>query len=223
MAKSAGLIGRKIGMTQIFSEDGTVNPVTVIEAGPCSVLMVKTTENNGYNAVQLGFGSRKDKHTTKAQAGHFAKAGVAPARVVKEFRMDKAPTFEVGSSIGTDDLFKEGQRVDVTGTSKGCGFAGVMKRHNFAGFISSHGTHEFFRHGGSIGCSLTPGRVAKGKKMPGHMGNRQITCRSLPVINIDNDQNLLLVKGSVPGPNNGMVLIKEAKRLNRKKTTAASK
>ena len=201
-------------MTQLFSDDGTVNPVTVIEAGPCSVLMVKTTENNGYNAVQLGFGSRKDKHTTKAQAGHFAKAGVAPARVVKEFRMDKAPTFEVGSSIVTEDLFKEGQRVDVTGTSKGCGFAGVMKRHNFAGFISSHGTHEFFRHGGSIGCSLTPGRVAKGKKMPGHMGNARTTIQNLSITKIDAERNLIYVRGGVPGPNGGVVYIADAVKLS---------
>ncbi len=214
MAKSAGLIGRKIGMTQIFSDDGTVNPVTVIEAGPCSVLMVKTIEGNGYNAIQLGFGSRKDKHTTKAQAGHFAKAGVPAARVVKEFRMDKTPTFEVGSSISTNDLFKEGQRVDVTGTSKGCGFAGVMKRHNFAGFISSHGTHEFFRHGGSIGCSLTPGRVAKGKKMPGHMGNARTTIQNLSITKIDAERNLIYVRGGVPGPNGGVVYIADAVKLS---------
>jgi len=214
MAKSAGLIGRKIGMTQIFSEDGTVNPVTVIEAGPCSVLMVKTNDKDGYNAVQLGFGSRKDKHTTKAQAGHFAKAGVAPAREVKEFRMDLEPTFEVGSSITTEDLFKEGQRVDVTGTSKGRGFAGVMKRHNFAGFISSHGTHEFFRHGGSIGCSLTPGRVAKGIKMPGHMGNARTTIQNLSITKIDSERNLIYIRGGVPGPNGGVVYISDAVKLS---------
>ena len=209
-----GMIGRKVGMTQIFDDAGHAVPVTVIELGPNPIVQIRSDETDGYNAVQLGFGSRKDKHTTKAQAGHFAKAGVAPAREVKEFRMDLEPTFEVGSSITTEDLFKEGQRVDVTGTSKGRGFAGVMKRHNFAGFISSHGTHEFFRHGGSIGCSLTPGRVAKGIKMPGHMGNARTTIQNLSITKIDSERNLIYIRGGVPGPNGGVVYISDAVKLS---------
>jgi len=216
MNECPGLLGRKIGMTQIFSEDGKVLPVTVIEAGPCQVIQVMTEENAGYNAIQLGFGDRKEKHTNKAQQGHYKKAGLNPSRFVQEIRVSAADIgkYEVGQSVTISDVFEEGEKLDVRGTSKGKGTAGVMKRHNFAGFIRTHGTHEFFRHGGSIGTRLTPGHVAKGTRMGGQMGNERVTVHNLVLSKMDAEKNLLFVKGGVPGANGGYVVVRKGVKAN---------
>lgn len=211
--ESMGLIGRKIGMTQFFRDNGEVVAVTLLETGPCTVLQVKTEDgSDGYNALQLGFGVQKQHRITKPQQGHFAKAGSGIKRFVKELRVSKEQTGQVerGQDLAPADVFEVGQKVDVTGTSKGSGFAGVMKRYNFAGFIRSHGTHEFFRHGGSIGTRLTPGMVFKGKKMPGHMGAATVTVQNLVVERIDSERNLVMVRGGVPGPNGGMIVVRKA-------------
>ena len=210
--ESMGLLGFKVGMTQIYEGDSVI-PVTVVNLSGNTVLQVKTEDTkDGYNAVQLGIGSQKDHRISMPQAGHFKKAGVAPKRHVREVRLSKedASKFEVGSSLSASDFFNAGQKVDVTGTSKGRGFAGVMKRHNFAGFITSHGTHEFFRHGGSIGTRLTPGHVLKGKKMPGHMGSERVTVQGLSVVRVDAERNLLYIKGGIPGANGGLILVRNA-------------
>lgn len=208
-----GLIGRKLGMTQLFAEDGEVLPVTVVECGPNTVLQVKSTASaDKYDAVQLGFGTQKAHRLTRPQKGHFAKAGAEGIRHVKEFRLeaDAVSTYTPGQTLGAADLFAEGSFADVTGISKGRGFAGVMKRHNFKGFIRSHGTHEYFRHGGSIGTRLTPGHVLKGKKMGGQMGNEQVTVQNLKIVRVDAERNLVFLKGGVPGPNGAMVTIRNA-------------
>jgi large subunit ribosomal protein L3 len=214
MSKRPGLLGRKIGMTQIFDEEGDVVPVTVVATGPCSVIQVKTQDINGYSALQLGFEERKEKHTTKGELGHFHKAGLAPKRFVREIRLENDPTEEAGSQLTVSDIFEGVKKVDVTGISKGCGFSGVMKRHNFKGFIRTHGTHEFFRHGGSIGCRLTPGRVFLGKAMPGQMGNQRVTVQNLTIAKIDAEQNLLFIKGGLPGKNGGYLVIRHAVKLH---------
>jgi len=209
--ESMGLLGRKVGMTQFFRDDGEAVAVTVIETGPCVVLQVKTSDGaDGYNAVQLGFGSQKPHRVTKPVHGHFAKAGASVQRYVREIRLSKeqASSFERGQSLKASEVFQVGQKVDVTGKSKGRGFAGVMKRYNFAGFIRTHGTHEFFRHGGSIGTRLTPGMTLKGKKMPGHMGAARVTVQNLSVERIDEERNLVMVRGGVPGPNGGLVFVR---------------
>ncbi len=220
------LIGRKVGMSRYFLEDGTNIPVTIVKAGPCVVTQVKTEEAEGYNAVQMGFEDVRPGLATMPIIGHDAKAGTAPKRFHREVRMDDLGEVESGQTLDIS-MFEDVMFVDVVGISKGKGFAGGMKRHNFKGLEASHGVKRAHRRPGSINghaTNLGTGpKPKKGKRMPGQMGNKQITCRSLPVVTIDNDQDLLLVKGSVPGPNNGMVIIREAKRLNRKKTTAASK
>ena len=211
--ESMGLIGRKIGMTQIFADDGAALAVTVVQVGPNTVLQVKSADSNdGYNAIQLGFGTQKEGRQSKALRGHLAKMNGAGTRYVKEIRLaaDKASGFESGQTLGATDVFEPGTFADVTGTSKGKGFAGVMKRYNFAGFIRSHGTHEFFRHGGSIGTRLTPGRVFKGKKMPGRMGGKRKTIQNLKVVRVDADRNLVFLQGGVPGPNGGIVTVRNA-------------
>jgi large subunit ribosomal protein L3 len=213
--ESMGLIGRKVGMTQLFAEDGEVQGVTIVETGPCTVLQVKSEDGkDGYNAIQLGFDVKKVSRTTKAEIGH-AKAGgkdATPPREVREIRLSKdaAAAFTVGQEVTASDAFSEGDRIDVIGTSKGCGFAGVMKRYNFQGFIRSHGTHEFFRHGGSIGTRLTPGHVIKGKKMPGHMGDERVTVQNLEVARIDSERGLVFIRGGVPGPKGSIVTIRKA-------------
>jgi large subunit ribosomal protein L3 len=217
MNECLGLLGRKIGMTQIFNEEGQVLPVTVIEAGPCQVIQVMTEATDGYCAIQLGMDVRKEKHTAKPQQGHYKKAGLNPSRFVQEIRMSAADLakYEVGQIVTVADVFTEGEKLDVRGTSKGKGFAGVMKRHNFGGFISSHGTHEFFRHGGSIGTGgTTPGHVTKGTKMPGHMGNERVTIHNLILSRMDTDKNLLFVKGGVPGANGGYVVVRKGVKTN---------
>lgn len=211
--ESMGLIGRKVGMTQFFRDDGEVVAVTLIETGPCTVLQVKTDDGaDGYNAVQLGFGTQKAHRITKPLQGHYAKAGASMPRVVREIRLSKeqAASFERGQTVKASEIFQLGQKVDVTAKSKGRGFAGVMKRYNFAGFIRTHGTHEFFRHGGSIGTRLTPGMTLKGKKMPGHMGSERVTVQNLVVERIDDERNLVMVRGGVPGPNGGFVVVRSA-------------
>lgn len=205
-----GLIGKKIGMTQVFGADGTVVSVTVIQTGPCVVVQKKDAARDGYNALQVGFGSRKAQRVNKAEQGHLAKAGKGAFEVLREFRTEKAAEYELGQEIKAADLFKSGDRVDVAGISKGRGFAGVIKRWSFAGFPGSHGTHEYFRHGGSIGNRSYPGRVFKGKRMAGHWGDERISVQNLEVVEVRADANLLLVKGSVPGAQRGVLLIRQA-------------
>ena len=203
------LIGKKIGMTQIFDEKGKVVPVTVVEAGPCVVSQLKTVETDGYEAVQIGFGDIKPKHVTKPLQGHFKKADVAPKRNLKEFRFDDCSAFELGQIIKAD-VFETGNKVDVTGKSKGKGYAGVIKRWNFARLKESHGTGPNARHGGSMGACSSPSRIWKGKKMAGHLGAEKVTVQNLTVVKIDAEDNLIAIKGAVPGPNGGYVVVKDS-------------
>jgi large subunit ribosomal protein L3 len=206
-----GLIGRKLGMTQIFDATGNAVGVTVIELGPNTVLQVKTAASaDGYDAIQLGFGSRKESRATKAELGHARAAGASTFRYVRELRVGNAGTFTRGAELKVADVFQSDTKVDVVGTSKGRGFAGVMKRHNFAGFKRSHGVHEYYRHGGSIGTRLTPGMTLKGVKMPGHMGSARTTVQNLKVVRVDVERNLLMVRGGVPGPDGSMVIVRNA-------------
>ncbi len=202
------ILGRKLGMTQIFAEDGTVVPVTVVESGNNVVIQNKTVENDGYNAVQIGFGEKKDKHVTKPMKGHFDKAGVAPVKFIREMRLNDASEYNVGDSIGVD-IFSAGELVDVTGTSKGKGFAGGIKRHNFARGPMGHGSKSH-REPGSTGAMISGhgGRVLKGKKLPGRMGGVQVTVQRLTLVRVDADRNLLLIKGAIPGPKKGFVIVK---------------
>lgn len=203
----SGIIGKKLGMTQLFDENGAVVPVTVIQAGPCPVVQVRTAEKDGYQAVQLGFGAQKAKRSSKAEVGHALKAGLEAApRVLREFRFAADELPELGEQI-TVERFEAGARVKVTGTTKGRGFQGVMKRHGFAGGRASHGATRIHRAPGSIGAGTNPSRVIKGKRMPGHMGNVQQTVRNLRVAKIDAERNLLYIRGAVPGPANGYVFI----------------
>ncbi|GHC37393.1 50S ribosomal protein L3 [Aidingimonas halophila] len=205
-----GLVGKKAGMTRVFTEDGASVPVTVIEVEPNRVTFVKTAENDGYNAVQVTTGSRKAKHLSKAQAGHFAKAGVEAGRSLTEFRLpegEEAP--EVGGEL-TVSLFEAGQMIDVTGTSKGKGFQGAVKRWNFRTQDNSHGNSLAHRAPGSIGMCQTPGRVFKGKKMAGQLGNARCTVQNLEVVRVDAERNLLLIKGAVPGPAGSDVIVRSA-------------
>ncbi len=205
------LICRKIGMTRIFDESGDALPVTVLEAGPNVVVQKKTVDTDGYTALQLGFGDRREQLFNKPQRGHFEKAGVAPKRTLRESRVEPedAEGHEVGSEL-TCEIFQEGQYVDAIGTSIGRGYAGVVKRHGFKIKKQTHGTHEAFRHGGSIGAGSWPSKVIKGMKMPGQMGNERVTVRNLRIAKIDADQNLLFICGSVPGHDDGIVCIRSA-------------
>ncbi len=201
-----GLIGKKVGMTQIFSSAGKVLPVTIVEAGPCVVTQVKTLDNDGYVAVQVGFEDRKDKHTTKPLKGHFEKAGISPKRILAEFRTVPEFEYKLGQKFNVQ-IFRVGDRVDVSGTSKGRGFAGVIKRHNFQRQNVTHGQSEYLRHPGSIGQASDPSRVFKGMKMGGHYGNEKITTLNLEVVGVDAEKNHLYIKGAVPGANNGYLTI----------------
>jgi large subunit ribosomal protein L3 len=204
----AGLIGRKLGMTQIFADSGAAVPVTVIEAGPCPVTQVKRVDEDGYTAVQLGFGAQREKHASKAERGHAAKAGLEYApRLLSEFRVGSVDGYEVGQSL-TVEQFAPGDRVKVTGRSKGRGFQGVMKRHGFRGRPGSHG-HPKARNPGTLGPGTNPSRVIKGKKMPGQMGDTQLTIRNLKIEKVDPERNLLFVRGAVPGAANAIVLIRK--------------
>lgn len=205
-----GLIGKKVGMTQFYNAEGNVVPVTVIQTGPCVVVQKKESPKDGYNAIQLGFGSKKNQRVNKPQQGHMAKAGKGAFEVLKEFRLEDVSQFQVGQEIKAVDVFKAGDRIDVSGTSKGHGFTGVIKRWSFAGFPGSHGTHEYFRHGGSIGNRSFPGRVRKGKKMAGHWGSERISVQNLEVVDIRPENDLMLVKGAVPGAKLGIVLVRRA-------------
>ena len=205
-----GILGRKVGMTQIYVEDGTVIPVTVIKAGPCLVVQRKTADTDGYEAVQIGLVEEKPAKATQPQKGHFAKAGVAPVRKVEEFRLDSGEELKAGDEIKAS-MFNEKDYVDVVGTSKGKGFQGVMKRHNFAGGRGSHGS-MFHRAPGSIGSSAYPSRVFKGMRMTGRMGGERVTTKNLQIVKVDAEQNLIYVRGAVPGPKSGYVAIRRAKR-----------
>ncbi|HHT12990.1 MAG TPA: 50S ribosomal protein L3 [Propionibacterium sp.] len=206
-----GILGTKLGMTQLWDENNKVVPVTVIQAGPCVVTQVRTPEIDGYNAVQLGFGAIKAKHVTKPAAGHFAKADVTPRKHLLEIRTGNASEFELGQEL-TAEVFADGEVVDVTGTTKGKGTAGVMKRHGFAGLKASHGVHRKHRAPGSIGGCATPGRVFKGTRMMGRMGNNKVTVQNLKIHAVDAERGLLLVRGAIPGNNGSLVVVRSAAR-----------
>lgn len=209
-----GIIGRKLGMTQIFDETGKVIPVTVVEAGPCVVVQKKTIENDGYEALQLGFSDISDKKVCKPMKGHFAKAGVAPKRILKEFRL-KDISAEVGSLIKAD-TFAEGEIVDVSGTSKGKGFSGTIKRNNNSRLKETHGTGPVHRHAGSMGACSSPSRIYKGKVLPGHMGHEKVTVQNLCVVKVDAENNLIAIKGAVPGPKGSIVTIANGVKVIKK-------
>jgi large subunit ribosomal protein L3 len=206
-----GLIGKKIGMTQIFDENGKVVPVTVIQAGPCQVISKRSVDSNGYEALQVGYQEKKEKHTTRPLQGHFKKHNSPFYRFVREFRPALNQTLEKykEGDVMNAGMFTTDDLVSITGNSKGRGFSGVMKRHHFAGFEQSHGVHESFRGGGSIGQCAQPSRVFKGVKMAGHHGNTQVTTRNVEIIKIDADKNLIMVKGSIPGHRNTLLVIKK--------------
>lgn len=201
-----GILGRKLGMTCIFTEDGRWIDVTLVKAGPCTVIQRKTQDSDGYEAVQVGFEDKKEKNVNKPMTGHYAKSGASPKSVLREFRVDAANELKAGDEI-TSEIFKTGDRVDVQGTSKGKGFAGAIKRHGFGGGPGGHGSH-FHRAPGSIGQSADPAKVYKGKRMPGQMGNRKVTTHNLEIVDVDTEKNLIVVRGAVPGANGGLVVVK---------------
>jgi large subunit ribosomal protein L3 len=203
-----GLLGRKLGMTRIFTEDGRWIEVTLVQAGPCTVVQRKTKGTDGYEAVQVGFEDAKETRCTKPQRGHFKHAGVNPKRILREFRITDASELKAGDEIRTD-IFKAGDHVDVSGTSKGCGFAGVMKRHGYQGGPGTHGSN-FHRRPGSIGQSAWPAEVYKGKPLPGHMGDVRVTTQNLEVLEVDSEKNLLVLRGCVPGARGGLVVVKHS-------------
>ena len=200
------ILGKKLGMTQLFCEDGSMIPVTVVEAGPCVVVQKKTVETDGYEAVQLGYGDLKPHKVTKPMKGFFDKAGVAPKKTLKEFRFNDTDAYNVGDLVKAD-VFTPGDKIDVTGKSKGKGTAGVIKRWNFHRLKETHGTGPVHRHGGSLGACSTPSRVFKGKKMAGHLGNERVTVQNLSVVKVDAEKNIIAVKGAVPGPKGGIVVL----------------
>jgi len=204
-----GLIGKKIGMTQLFDENGNFIPVTVIEAGPCAVVQKKTTEKDGYEAVQLGFGDVKPGRVNKPMKGHFAKNDVAPKKVLREFKLADCASLSEGAIIKAD-VFAAGDKVDVSGTSKGKGYAGAIKRWNFGRLKETHGSGPVARHQGSMGACSDPSRVFKGKKMPGHLGSEKVTVQNLDVVKVDAENNLIAIKGAVPGVKGGYVVITDA-------------
>jgi large subunit ribosomal protein L3 len=200
MAASLGILGKKLGMTQVFSEEGVVTGVTAVEVGPCVVVQKRTEEKDGYYALQLGFEDKPERKAKRPETGHFAKAGCPPKRVLREYRVSKeiVDQFEVGQEISAA-MFSEGDVVDVTGLSRGKGFTGVMKRYGFHGAKDTHGVHECFRHGGSLGMNMTPGHVIKGKKMPGHQGNSRVTVQNVRIVRVFPEKNIVYFKGPVPG------------------------
>ena len=206
-----GLLGRKIGMTQIFQEDGTAVPITVLECGPCTVLQVRTDEVDGYHAVQLGFDDKKRKNATQAERGHAKKVDAEPKRYVREIRQAEAVDMQLGVKL-TVEVFNDIKNVDVTGTSKGRGFSGVIKRHGFRGLRATHGVKRMHRHPGSSGPSADPSRTRKGIRKPGQFGNTQVTVRNLEVVRIDPANNLLLIRGAVPGPNGGYLTVRQTNK-----------
>lgn len=204
------ILGEKVGMTQIFDDQARAIPVTVIKAGPCHVTQIKTNETDGYSAVQISFEEMRPSLVNKPTAGHYAKAGVAPARHIVELRVEDPTQYELGQSIDVGEVFAKGGKADVSAVSKGKGFQGVMKRHNFSGMSASHGVHKVHRAPGSIGACATPARVFKGKKLPGRMGGQRTTILNLEVVDVDAENGLLLLGGAVPGPKGSLVLIREA-------------
>ena len=206
------ILATKVGMTQIFNEDGVLTPVTVLQAGPCAVTQVKTVENDGYSAVQVGFGDIREKLVNKPQKGHFAKAGVENKRFLKEFKFDNAEEYQVGQEIKAD-IFEAGDKIDATATSKGKGFQGAIKRHGQSRGPMGHGS-KVHRHAGSNGACSDPSKVFKGKQMPGQMGNVQVTIQNLEIVRVDAENNVILVKGAVPGPKKSMVVLREAVKAN---------
>ncbi|MGD0675726.1 MAG: 50S ribosomal protein L3 [Polyangiaceae bacterium] len=215
-----GIIGRKVGSTQLFEPDGTVTRVTVIQAGPTFVVGKRTPEKDGYSALILGFEERKEKHTKKPLAGYFKKANTSPKRVVKELRCDAdfAAKWELGQPLKLDAIFQPGMRVDARGTTRGRGFTGVVRRWGFAGAVSTHGTHEYRRHPGSIGTNMTPGRTLPNLKMGGQYGNETVSILNLKVARVDPEKHLLLLEGGVPGARNGFVLVRQAVKAAKKST-----
>jgi large subunit ribosomal protein L3 len=211
MAQKIGLLGKKIGMTQVFADDGEAVPVTVIQTGPCHVLDIRTQERDGYTALVLGFDEKPVRLATKPEMG-AVKRGSKPQRFVRELRLpaDEVAKYQVGQVLGPQDVFADDAVIDVEGTSKGKGYQGVMKRHHMAGFRNTHGTHEYFRHGGSIGCRLTPQRVHKGKRMAGQMGNEKVSIQNLQLLRIMPEDNVILVRGSIPGAANDYVVVTNA-------------
>jgi large subunit ribosomal protein L3 len=212
MSMRIGLLGKKIGMTQYFAEDGERVPVTVIQTGPCYVVGKRTEDKDGYSALVIGFGEKPNRLTNRAEAGLAKATGTKPVRRIREFRLPEAEVakFEVGKAITAREVFPDGAAIDVEGTSKGKGYQGVIKKHHMTGMKSTHGTHEYFRHGGSIGCRLTPQRVHKGKRMAGQMGNEKVSVQNLQLLKILEAENCILVRGAVPGANNGYVIVSKA-------------
>ncbi|QJB58175.1 50S ribosomal protein L3 [Pseudodesulfovibrio sp. zrk46] len=208
MAKTLGILGKKLGMTRIFKDDGTICPVTVIEAGPCPIMQIKTDDKEGYNALQLGYDAIAERKVNKPMKGHMAKAGKDLYRTLKEFPLDNVEEYELGQEI-TVDIFAVGDKIKVTGTSKGKGFQGVMKRHNFAGSRASHGAEKVHRVPGSVGNATFPGRVWKGKKMPGQMGNARVTVSNVEIVDVRPEDNVLVVKGQIPGANGGLIMLRK--------------
>ena len=206
----SAILGQKLGMTQIFDDQARAIPVTVIKAGPCHVVQIKTKETDGYSAIQIAYGEVKPGRVTKPIAGHYAKAGVAPARHLVEIRVEDPTAYGVGQEIKLHDVLEKGQRADISGVSKGKGFAGVMKRHNFSGQNASHGNHKSHRAPGAIGACATPARVFRGMRMAGRMGGERVTTLSLEVVDVDIERDLLLLRGAVPGPKGSVVLVREA-------------
>ena len=209
MAEKMGILGRKLGMTRIFAGDGAAVPVTVIQAGPCPVTQVKTVETDGYNALQIALTEDKEKHVSKAMKGHFAKAGVTPRRHLAEVRTENVEDFQPGQEL-TAELFPEGTQVDVTGTTKGKGFAGTIKRWGFRSYRRTHGSHKNERRPGSVGACATPSRILKGKRMAGRMGHATNTVLNLTVVSSDVENGVIAIKGAIPGPKGGIVLVRSA-------------
>lgn len=209
MAKTLGILGRKVGMTRIFGNDGSVVPVTVIDAGPCPIMQIKKTDKEGYNALQVAYGAIPDRKSNKPMLGHQAKAGKGSFRHQREFPLESVEGYEIGQEL-TVGIFTPGEKVKVTGQSRGKGFQGVMKRHNFRGKPASHGVEKVHRSPGSIGSNTEPSRVFKGKKMGGHMGDRRVTIMNVEVVDVRPEDNLILVKGQVPGAANGLVMIRKS-------------
>ena len=214
-----GLIGRKLGMTQVLNDAGECVPVTVVQAGPCTVVQTYDAERDGYAAIQLGFGERKPQRVSKAFRGHCLRAGKTVFEVLSEFRIDGGEAYEVGAQLTPEALFEAGEQVDVTGVTRGRGYSGVVRRHGFQGFPATHGTHEYFRHGGSIGNRSYPGRVFKGKRMAGQYGNTRVTTRNLRIVAVRPDEHLVLIRGAVPGARGGIVFVR--KRMSARAAEAA--
>src|SRR5262245_39755487 len=225
MAQKIGLLGKKIGMTQVFADDGEAVPVTVIQTGPCHVIGIRTQERDGYTALVLGFDEKPVRLASKPEIGAMKDSGIKPQRFIREIRLpaEEAAKFTVGQVLGPNDVFADNSPIDVEGNSKGKGFQGVMKKHHMSGMTAAHGTHEYFRHGGSIGCRLTPQRVHKGKRMAGQMGNEKVSIQNLQLLRIMPEDNVILVRGSIPGAANDYVAVTHAAPRTGYKRTSVGK